>query len=232
MENTKGSISHISFSWLSSTYVAFTGQRYFWVYQKKLGPEGQMDYPDDYPFEHLLHFALSCKDIVVYFNSHHLLKARLQKALDKANLPALPAPSETCWGSLLECFESLLKAEEVLQAIVTHREFELGGRPQQQTQKIFIKGLITDSNFVPYLQQSIKILQPINSHLIFCEDDKYPISEGFQCFNVLTDIFEESSTLKEDEKKYLVKVTDARARFIYGDAHGFGNLLDHRYLGD
>ena len=97
-------------------------------------------------------------------------------------MPSLTAPSKMRWGSLLACFKSLLKAEEVLQAIVTHQDFEKGGRSQQQVQKKFIKSLITDSTFVPYLQQSIKILQPINSHLIFCEDNRYPISEGFQCF--------------------------------------------------
>ena len=48
----------------------------------------------------------------------------------------------------------------------------------------------------------------------------------------MQDIYEENTTLNEDEKNYLVKVTNARARFIYGEAHGFGNLLDPRYLGD
>ena len=54
-------------------------QDIFGCSKKKIGPEGGMAYPDNYPFEHLLHFALSCKNFVVYFNSHHLLKARYRK---------------------------------------------------------------------------------------------------------------------------------------------------------
>ena len=81
--------------------------------------------------EHLLHFAKSCKDIVVYLQTHQQVYSHLQKALEKVNIPVLTAPSDTCWGSHLGCFGSLLKEEEVLQSIVTHQDFKGIGLCQQ-----------------------------------------------------------------------------------------------------
>jgi hypothetical protein len=40
---------------------------------------GPPQYPDGYPFEYLLNFAVDCKDIVKFFMNHHIVKAALSK---------------------------------------------------------------------------------------------------------------------------------------------------------
>ena len=45
------------------------------------GYDNTASYPDDYPFENLLGFVLSCKDIVTFFHVHHGLKAKHIAAL-------------------------------------------------------------------------------------------------------------------------------------------------------
>ena len=92
-------------------------------------------YRDGYPFEYLLHFANACKDVVIYFHNHQAPKAVLKAALKAANLPRLVAPAPTRWGSLIGCFRSLLAADAVLNAIVSHRNFESNGTLKQKEQK-------------------------------------------------------------------------------------------------
>ena len=53
------------------------------------GSGNPASYPDDYPFEDLLEFVLSCKEVVTFFHNHHVLKAKLKSALESAKLKAL-----------------------------------------------------------------------------------------------------------------------------------------------
>ncbi|KAH9274709.1 hypothetical protein BASA83_002906 [Batrachochytrium salamandrivorans] len=138
------------------------------------------------------------------------MKAMLKAALKAANLPRLVAPAPTRWGTLIGCFRSILAADSVLNAIVSQRDFEGNGTTKQKQQKRFIKEIITSVDFLDYLKISIKILEPIDMFITMFQSDSVPISE----------------------KDFLIKLTAERLNFIYGDAHGFGNILDPRYLGD
>jgi Protein of unknown function (DUF 659) len=52
------------------------------------GSGNPASYPDDYPFEDLLEFVLSCKEVVSFFHNRHVLKAKLKVALGPAKLKA------------------------------------------------------------------------------------------------------------------------------------------------
>ena len=53
--------------------------------KKEKGPDGELRYPPTYPFEHLAIFATTCKEIVIFFHTHHVQQAQLQKVLEKAS---------------------------------------------------------------------------------------------------------------------------------------------------
>ncbi|KAH9245351.1 hypothetical protein BASA81_017180 [Batrachochytrium salamandrivorans] len=201
--------------------------------KKKSVGSAEPVYPDSgYPFEHLLHFAPSCKEIVIYFYNHHAMKAMLKAALKAANLPRLVAPAPTRWGTLIGCFRSILAADSVLNAIVSQRDFEGNGTTKQKQQKRFIKEIITSVDFLDYLKISIKILEPIDMFITMFQSDSVPISEVYQAFIKLPNIFSEIVGISLEQKDLPIKLTAERLNFIYGDAHGFGNILDPRYLGD
>jgi hypothetical protein len=58
------------------------------------------EYPENYPFKHLLQFALDCKDVISYFSFHQQTKAQLAKEQTSQKLPALAQPAVTQWGTL------------------------------------------------------------------------------------------------------------------------------------
>ncbi|KAJ1337100.1 hypothetical protein BSLG_006860 [Batrachochytrium salamandrivorans] len=64
------------------------------------------------------------------------------------------------------------------------------------------------------------------------QSDSVPISEVYQAFIKLPNIFSEIVGISLEQKDLPIKLTAERLNFIYGDAHGFGNILDPRYLGD
>src|SRR5688500_14666076 len=96
-----------------------------------------------YQFEILLLFAVCCKELVGYFYNHHVEKARLKAALKNSNLGALVSPAPHRWGTLLGCFCSILKAESILNSIVTHCNFELVGTAKNKEQKASIRQIVT-----------------------------------------------------------------------------------------
>ena len=193
---------------------------------------GESVYPQGYPFEHLLNFSISCKEVVSFFHNHHAMKARLKSALNAAKVKTLEAPAPTRWGSLIRCFRSILAADVILNAIVNHRDFNSSGTTKQKEQKRIIKDFITSVNFIDYLKMSITILEPIDMFITKFQSDSVPISEVYQAFIELPKMISAFAGCPRDQKEYLIKLTAERLKFMYGDAHGFGNILDPRYLGD
>ncbi|KAJ1332164.1 hypothetical protein BSLG_008980 [Batrachochytrium salamandrivorans] len=123
-------------------------------------------------------------------------------------------------------------SDSVLNAIVSQRDFEGNGTTKQKQQKRFIKEIITSVDFLDYLKISIKILEPIDMFITMFQSDSVPISEVYQAFIKLPNIFSEIVGISLEQKDLPIKLTAERLNFIYGDAHGFGNILDPRYLGD
>ena len=96
------------------------------------------DYPDGYPFEYLLEFAISCKEVVSFFSYHHQMKAKLTSKQKLAGKISLVQPAVTRWGTLKACFESLLQSKSILQSIVTARDFIEGNSKQKKVAKMYL----------------------------------------------------------------------------------------------
>jgi hypothetical protein len=190
------------------------------------------DYPEDYPFEHLLRFALDCKDVVSYFSYHQQIKAQLVKEQTVRKLPALAQPASTRWGTLKACFVSLLKSESVIHSIVTSRDF-ISGTSKQKASAQNVHDIVTSKNFVPYLQKSIAILKSIDDAIVRFQSDSVPVSEICHFFKVaFKKDFQSMDGLVVNERSYLLHLLEKRMDFLYGDAIGFAYLLDPRYLGE
>ena len=192
---------------------------------------GPAAYPDGYPFEDLMVFANDCKEVVMFFHNHHGVKARLKKALASAKLSSLVKPAPTRWGTIHGCFKSLKAADDILNSLVSERDFVNKGSAKQKDKRLEIKAIVTDPDFVRNLDESIKILQPIDKFIKLFQSDAVPCSDVYHAFLELEKLMQEL-TIEERKKAYLVKLVRDRFDFMYGDAHGIAYLLDPRYLGD
>ena len=81
---------------------------------------GQLEpsYPNGYPFEEMLQLAADCKDLVKFFNNHHVMKTKLRQMQVSEKVTALALPAPTRWGSLKQCFQSILDSERIIYTIV------------------------------------------------------------------------------------------------------------------
>ena len=190
------------------------------------------DEADGYPFEELQQFSNDCKEVVSFFHNHHVMKAKLKKALSAANLSGLVKAAETRWGTLIGCFKSLKAADSILNALVSERDFVNKGTAKQKEKRVEIKSILTDPDFVNKLDESIKILQPIEKYIKIFQSDSVPCSDVYQAFLDLEKEMRKLQSVEECKKAYLVKLVQERFEFMYGNAHGVAYLLDPRYLGD
>lgn len=152
------------------------------------------------------------------------------QASEKVTSLALPAP--TRWGSLQQCFKSILDSERIIYTIVGERNFLVGTRKQiQERQRL--KDVVVKDDFLINLKTALKILAPIDEQIVKFQSDAVPISEVVTAFNQLPLKFAEmTDTLTSDEITYLQDLASTRFKLIYGDAHGMGYLLDPRFIGD
>ena len=204
----------------------------FGAKKKEATRGGAPQFPDGYPFEELQLFSNDCKEVVTFFNNHHVMKAKLKKALAAAKLSALVKPAETRWGTLIGCFKSLKAADSILNALVSERDFVNKGTTKQKEKRVEIKEILTDPDFVSKLDESIKILAPIEKYIKIFQSDSVPCSDVYQAFLDLEKQMKNLPNVNEDKRAYLVKLVQQRFEFMYGDAHGVSYLLDPRYLGD
>jgi hypothetical protein len=193
---------------------------------------GPAEYPTGYPFEDLLQFAIDCKEVVAFFHNHHVPKAKLKKALAAAKLSGLVQPAPTRWGTLNGCFKSLRAADNILNGLVSERDFVTTGNAKQKEKRVAIKAVITDPDFVTKLDECITILTPIDMYIKIFQSDAVPCSDVYKAFLELEEKMRNLPNVDADKKAYLVELVRKRFNFMYGDAHGVGYLLDPRYLGD
>ena len=108
------------------------------------------------------------------------------------------------------------------------------GTLKKKEQKRAIKDIITARNFVYNLVVSIKLLEPIDMLITKFQSDSIPISEVYQAFvKFLPQMFTDMVGVSQAEKAYVHKLITERFDFmLYGVAHGLGNILDPRYLGE
>ena len=92
-------------------------------------------------------------------------KAKLKRALAAAKLSGIVQPAPTRWGTLYGCFKSLRAADDILNGLVSERDFVTKGTDKQKEKRVSIKSIITDPDFVAKLEESIKVLAPIEKFL-------------------------------------------------------------------
>lgn len=189
-------------------------------------------YPDGYPFEYLLDFSVTCKEIVGFFSYHHQMKSKLTSLQREQKKKTLVQPAPTRWGTLKACFESLLQSETILHSIVSARGFVAGNAKQRASrQKVLLA--ITSPTFISYLKKGIAILEPVDAAIVLFQNDDIPVSVIYHRLNFqMKKHFEEMIALTETERMYLLNLLQSRSDFLYGDAIGIAYLLDPVYIGD
>src|SRR5687767_11515472 len=124
---------------------------------------------------YLSEFAQKCKEITKFFHNHNYWKAKLKIALTLAKIAGLCQPSMTRWGSYMDCFRSLYRADTVMKSIVFKHKFITGGKPKQHAQSVKIKEIFMQEDYVANLKKSIEILAPIKAYLNYFQLDALPI---------------------------------------------------------
>lgn len=114
-------------------------------------------------------------------------------------------PAKTRWGTLLACFESLLKSEEILLQMVNKREFVSAAPQTQKESRQRIKDIISNENFIKKLKKGIHIITPINKLTIKFQADNVPISEVYLEFINLPKSYEDGAEeyLSQTESKFI-----------------------------
>ena len=138
----------------------------------------------------------------------------------------------TRWGTILGCFRSLRAADDVLNGLVSQRDFVVKGNANQREKHAEIKEIITDPHFVDNLDECIGILEPIDMFIKIFQSDDAPCSDVYKAFLDLEDKMHLIPELDQVKKTYLVELVRKRFQFMYGDAHEVAYVLDPRYLGD
>ena len=158
------------------------------------------------PFEELQQFSNDCKEVVSFFHNHHVMKAKLKKALTTAKLSGLVKPAETRWGTLIGCFKSLKAADSILNALVSERDFINKGTAKQKEKRVEIKSIVTDPHFLSKLDESIKILEPIEKYIKIFQSDSVPCSDVYEAFLCLEKEMKNLQNVEEYKKAHLVNL--------------------------
>ncbi|RLN91956.1 hypothetical protein BBJ28_00018483 [Nothophytophthora sp. Chile5] len=152
---------------------------------------------------------------------------RLQAAEGKR---ALVLPADTRWGTIEQCFSTLLSSEQILFTFVSSRNFLKAKTKEQKAKRRFAYDTVTASDFVEQLRKAVKILEVLSNFQKTFERNITPISDVYQMFLRLPAIYGELE-MPITEYGLIVRVIQDRFNFVYGDAHGVAFLLDPRYAG-
>ena len=145
---------------------------------KTVHPRGSgnpASYPDDSPFEDLLEFVLSCKEVVTFFHNHYVLKAKLKAALESAKLKALVTMALIRWRTIQGLLQSLLDADNVLNSIASEQNF-VSGTTKQKKKRQEIKDILTSPDYQADLENCLVILKPIDKWIKFFQSDQAEVS--------------------------------------------------------
>jgi hypothetical protein len=135
------------------------------------------------------------------------VKAKLKKALATAKLSVLVKPAETRWGTLIGYFKSLKATDSILNALVSERDFVNKGTAKQKEKCVEIKNILTDPDFVSKLDESIKILEPIEKYTKIFQ------SLVYQAFLDLEKEMRNLRNVEECKKAYFVKLVQQHFEF-------------------
>lgn len=91
-------------------------------------------------------------------------------------------PAPTRWGTLSACFKSLRAADNILNGLVSERDFVTTGNAKQKEKRVAIKAVITDPDFVTKLEECITIFTPIDVYIQIFQSDAVPRSDVYKAF--------------------------------------------------
>jgi hypothetical protein len=149
---------------------------------------------DGFPFESLVQLGVDCKDIVKFFHSHHVVKAKLSGLQKLQKLSALAKPAPARWGSIQQCFQSVLKSEHILHSIVNQRDFVSTVKTiVHNAERERSKGIIDNSKFRDLVIKSLAILKPIDALIVKYQSDMVPVADVLPDSHQLPKQFEEQS---------------------------------------
>ena len=97
-------------------------------------------------------------------------------------------------GTLDGCLKSLRKADNILNGLVSERDFVTKGNAKIRGKRVAIKAVIKDPNFVVKLEKCITIVAPINKYIKFIQNDAVPSSDVYKAF---VELEEEMRSLKK-----------------------------------
>ncbi|KAF4128766.1 hypothetical protein GN958_ATG22035 [Phytophthora infestans] len=145
-------------------------------------------------------------------------------------LRVLALPGDTRWGSVLACLDSVLKAEEVLFATVSTRNFLVAKSKKKRKTRRLVFNAITSTDFVPKLKRATALLKIVGEPLKRFEKKSTPVSEVYQLLLDLLDSVAKCGLPAKDVKS-MHALINKRFDFVYGDAHGVPHILDPRFCG-
>ncbi|KAI2507919.1 transposase [Fragilaria crotonensis] len=199
---------------------------------KKRG-EAAATFPDGYPFEEMFDFVDGVKALVNFFIHHHQVKAQLMEAQQSAGVRALSRSAPTRWGTIQDMCQTVLDSERLIHAITAARDF-VSGSTKQKADRMRLKDLVGNENFVGLLQKALALLSPIDALIVKYQADNVPISEvtpdSFAIVQAYYEL-ERQGVISETECQYVKCRCRSRFEFLYGNAHGIAYLLDPRFLG-
>ena len=189
------------------------------------------------PFKPLIEFMKECKSLVSFLTNTGCIHATLRKLQRAQDVPQLTSPVITRWGTLLSCFENLLKSDRFIRTIVNgDRHFidKRGLTPQQIKKRKSIHEFVNREDYITNLEKGVSILTPICGPLKMFESDTVPLSEVHREFLRLPGVIKQIDVkiLSQEENKYLLNIVDERWKFIQNDCHTISYRLDPRYVGE
>ncbi|KAE9332320.1 hypothetical protein PR003_g14573 [Phytophthora rubi] len=172
-----------------------------------------------------------CRKMVKFFKKHHLLWAELRRLQRLEEKSALVLPADTRWGTIEQCFASVLQSESILLSLVSQREFLKAKSKEQKANRRMAHDVITAPDFVPRLKRAIALLSVLSAAQKVFERSSRPISDVYRMFIELPQKYREMR-MPIGELDIISGILNERFDFVYGDAHGVSYLLDPRYGGE
>jgi hypothetical protein len=175
------------------------------------------------------------KSIIKFFKHHQREAYQLAELREKGEIESLKLPGATRWGSLLQCFRSLIKSRHALREIVTSAGFESDKDSRKlRDQKAEIKRNVVNPQLFVQFETLYLILEPINKWIDYFQDDSKMISDAFHVFVDLKQKFakmESDHVILPEINTHIQACLAKRWDAGYCDVHGLSYLLDPRYRG-
>lgn len=173
---------------------------------------------------------LECTRIVKAVKKSQILSALFcehQKRSDREST-SLKLPSTTRWGSVCQCYDSLIKNKRALQGLA------IDDRSRQYLDNS-VKSLLLSEIFWDQTEGFHKLLEPFLSAIKLIQGDEVSLSVVMKVFADLDQSIaknlSQSPTLKSEENS-IKKILPSRKSFITKKIHLAANLLDPRFRGE